>query len=278
MNETGLQFSVLASGSTGNAVYVQAGASRILIDAGVGIRQLQSAFRHIGISMDHLDAVIVTHEHSDHVKGLASLLRKFSVPIYTSQGTWHKIATFWRDEEQVTAQIIQADVPFSLGEFVLEPFALSHDAEEPLGFCIRNGGKKLVLATDLGYVSDRIRTLAYGADAYILEANHDLELLRTGPYPWHLKRRILGDKGHLSNDSAGDFLCDVVTDKTESVFLAHLSQENNRPELAQRRVSEAMANLPKAIENRLGIRLTYPDHPTPLMTPSGVAVNTNLSM
>lgn len=269
MNSTELQFSILASGSTGNAVFVRAGSTNILIDAGVGIRQLQAAFSDIEIDMETLDAIIVTHEHSDHVRGLASLMRKCSVPIYTSQGTWSKIVHFWKDEEQVIARMIRADVPFSLGEFVLEPFALSHDAEEPLGFSIHANGKKLVLATDLGYASDHIRSVTQGAHAYILEANHDVDLLRTGPYPWHLKRRILGDKGHLSNDSAGDYLCDVVTDDTASVYLAHLSKENNRPTLAHKVVQQSIAHLPVVAERNLKLCVTYPDRPTQLVTSSG---------
>ncbi|PWI57931.1 MBL fold metallo-hydrolase [Sulfoacidibacillus thermotolerans] len=265
MNSRELQFSVLASGSTGNAVYVQAGDTKILIDAGIGIRQLQASCSEIGVDLTTLDAVLVTHEHSDHVRGLASLLRKVSVPIYTSQGTWSKIASFWREEEQVMARMVRANVAFSLGELVLEPFSLSHDAEEPLGFCVYGNGRKFVLATDLGYASDHVKALAYGADVYVLEANHDVELLRAGPYPWHLKRRILGDKGHLSNDSASDFLRDVLTDDARSVFLAHLSQENNRPELAHRTVQKAIADLPVVANGGLELNLTYPDRPTPLL-------------
>ena len=265
MNRGGMRCSVLASGSTGNAVYVEAGKTRVLIDAGIGIRQLCAAFDEIAVGMETLDAVIVTHEHSDHIKGLSALVRRRAgLPIYTSEGTWSHLRRFWRDDETVVHRIVRAATPIALGELVLEPFPLPHDAEEPLGFCLYAGGEKLVLATDLGYASAAVKDVVKGAHTYILETNHDVEMLRVGAYPWHLKRRILGDKGHLSNDSASEFLCDILTEDTTSVYLAHLSQENNRPELADATVSQALLRMSSRIREQIAVSLTSPTKPTKL--------------
>ncbi len=263
-----LRCCVLASGSTGNAVYIEAGSTAVLVDAGVGIRQLQSAMHAIGVSPEVLDGVLVTHEHQDHVRGILPVLRRFGPPLYTSEGTWRELRGRLADIPS-TPRFIAAGRPFALGEIVVEPFALSHDALEPLGFVFHAFGRKLVLATDLGYVSAKIRDLTRGAHTYIVEANHDVEMLRGGPYPWHLKRRILGDKGHLSNDSAAEYLLDVVTDATADVFLAHLSQENNHPETALAAVNRLFATAGGAAVEGVSLMLTHPRRPTGLATVRG---------
>ncbi|MCY0902441.1 MAG: MBL fold metallo-hydrolase [Firmicutes bacterium] len=264
MSDAAMRVSVLASGSTGNAVYVEAGDTKVLLDAGVGIRQLQAAFKEIGVSLETLDAILVTHEHSDHVRGLAALLRRVSVPVYATAGTWSQIASASEGCADLVARTIGAGVPFTLGALTCEPFALSHDAEEPVGFSLYAGGRKLVLATDLGYASARVKEVTKGADAYILETNHDVEMLRAGPYPWHLKRRILGDKGHLSNAHAAEYLLDVMGEATGEVYLAHLSQENNRPDLAHHELARALLSVHREVRERVQLYETRPDGPTPL--------------
>jgi len=259
-------FFLLASGSTGNAVYIESGKTKILLDAGVGIRQLQASFKEIGVAFEELDAVFITHEHSDHVRGLAALVRKVNVPVYATAGTWSHIARLWRAEENVTARVLQAGSALTLGEFAFEPFALSHDAEEPVGFCIYAGNEKLVLATDLGYASAKVKEATRGANAYILETNHDVDLLRAGSYPWHLKRRILGDKGHLSNAHSAEYLLDVLTENTQTVYLAHLSRENNRPELAHDVIARALISVHKEVRERIRLCVTSPVAPTELAT------------
>lgn len=258
-----MRCSVLASGSSGNAVYVEAGDTRILIDAGIGWRQLESALQGICIQGAQIDAILITHEHSDHIKGLRTAVKKWRLPVYTSEGTWSKLSHLWTPDE-VTPRIIHADRPFSLGELVIEPFPLSHDAEEPLGFCVYSGVEKLVLATDLGYVSDKVREATKGAHSYILETNHDVEMLRVGPYPWHLKRRILGDRGHLSNDSAAEYLLDVLDDNTSTVYLAHLSKENNRPELARETLKKAILDRHHDLFENVTLQVTSPVQATGL--------------
>lgn len=269
MTDGQFRCSVLASGSTGNAVYVEAGGTSLLIDAGIGIRQLEGALRTIGVDPGQLCALLVTHEHADHIKGVASAVRRWRWPVYASEGTWSEIRRLWPQEDEIAPRLIGAGRPFSLGRMVVEPFALSHDAEEPLGFCLHAGGQKLVLATDLGYVSDRVREVTRGAHTYILETNHDLEMLRAGPYPWHLKRRILGDKGHLSNDSAADFLLDVLTEDTEAIYLAHLSQENNRPDIARGTLARRLVDALPEAAGRVELRPTHPRTPTALVSVKG---------
>lgn len=269
MTEGQFRCCVLASGSTGNAVYVQAGGTSILIDAGIGIRQLQGSLQAIGADPGQLSALLVTHEHADHIKGVAAAVRRWRWPVYASEGTWSQIRRLWSQEDEMAPRLIGAGRPFALGGIVIEPFALSHDAEEPLGFCLHADGQKLVLATDLGYVSDRVREVTRGAQTYILETNHDLEMLRAGPYPWHLKRRILGDKGHLSNDSAADFLLDVLTGDTEAIYLAHLSQENNRPEIARETLARRLRDALPEAAGRVALRLTHPRAPTAMAPVKG---------
>lgn len=258
MSEVTMRCAVLASGSTGNAVYVETRHTKVLLDAGVGIRQLQAAFKEMAVSLEELDAILVTHEHTDHVRGLPALLRKTQAPVYTTAGTWSQIAHLWREDELPTVRTIYSGAPFSLGELAFEPFTLSHDAQEPVGFCIYAGDEKLVLATDLGYASAKVKDVTRGANAYILETNHDVDLLRAGSYPWHLKRRILGDKGHLSNAHAAEYLLDVLTEDTEQVYLAHLSQENNRPQLAYGVMEAALSQVHKALRERVHLQVTSP--------------------
>jgi len=261
-----LRCCVLASGSSGNAVYVDCGETRVLVDAGVGPRRVAKALAEAGLQVDQVDAILVTHEHSDHVKGLRTVAKQLNAPIYTTAGTWSAIAGMWSESETVVARRVTAGTPFSLGSLVIEPFALPHDANEPTGFCFYAGRTKLAIATDLGYVNDRIREAVAGAAVLVLETNHDVELLRAGSYPWHLKRRILGDRGHLSNEAGAQMLVDVLDEQVQTVCLAHLSQDNNRPELARRAVDTMLGEVSSAIRERLSVHIAGPLHPTPVFT------------
>ncbi|MCY0870341.1 MAG: MBL fold metallo-hydrolase, partial [Firmicutes bacterium] len=242
------------------------GDTRVLIDAGVGPRRVAQALSEAGLQVENLDAILVTHEHTDHVKGLRTVAKRFNAPIYTSAGTWNAIAGMWQDNEAVVARRVTAGTPFALGSLVIEPFSLPHDANEPTGFCLYAGRVKLAIATDLGYVNDRIRAAVAGADMLVLETNHDVELLRAGSYPWHLKRRILGDEGHLSNEAGAQMLVDVLDERVQTVCLAHLSQDNNRPELARKAVDTMLSQVSGAIRERLRVHVAGPLHPTPVFT------------
>jgi len=259
-----IRFSVLCSGSTGNSIYVETDDAKVLIDAGVSGKQILAAMDEIGVTADDLDALLVTHEHSDHVRGVGVMARKFNLPVFTTEGTWVGMEKYVGDISVTQQNLFQAGDSLSFGSLKIEPFAISHDAKEPVGFCFYNGETKLALATDLGYVSDRVKQAISGADAYIFESNHDVEMLRIGPYPWNVKKRILGDKGHLSNETAGDVLTEVLGGNSKDVYLAHLSPDNNMPEIAEITV--------RGILNQHGIQVgqdvvlhdTYRDKPTPI--------------
>lgn len=267
-----LRFSVLASGSSGNAVYVETENTRVLIDAGVTCKQIEAAMAEISVSMEDLDAILVTHEHSDHIKGVGVVARKVKserrkkeyeqteIPIYATEGSWHDLHGLMKDYADDCRKVIRVGDKLEFEDLLIEPFPLSHDAREPVGYVFHHGSNKLTLATDTGYMSSRVKETVADSDAYILESNHDVNMLRIGPYPWYLKKRILSDKGHLSNDSAGEALIDIMSEWTQNVWLAHLSQENNYPDLAEITVQGILDGASK----RTQLHRTHPDKPTPL--------------
>jgi phosphoribosyl 1,2-cyclic phosphodiesterase len=229
---------VLASGSRGNAVHVSDGATAVLVDAGLsGVEIARRMSRH-GLSPAHLDAILVTHEHGDHVKGVGVMARRHGLPVYWSPATAR--ALDGRLGAMADARTFRAGAPFAVGTLAVHPFATAHDAADPVGFTLEAGGRRLGIATDLGAATNLVRHHLRGCDAVLLEANHDPRLLMTGPYPWHLKQRVRSRSGHLSNENARDLLMDIRHDRLTHVILGHLSEENNRPELALRMIREAL--------------------------------------
>mgnify|MGYP006271148031 CR=1 FL=1 len=229
---------VLASGSRGNAVYVSDGATAVLVDAGLSGVEIARRMARNGLSPDHLDAILVTHEHGDHVKGVGVMARRHRLPVYWSPATAR--ALNGRLGAMADARTFRAGAPFTVGTLAVHPFATAHDAADPVGFTVEAGGRRLGIATDLGTATNLVRHHLRGCDAVLLEANHDPHLLMTGPYPWHLKQRVRSRSGHLSNADARDLLLDVCHDQLTHVILGHLSEENNRPELALRMIREAL--------------------------------------
>ena len=183
---------------------------------------------------EELNGILVTHEHIDHIQGLGVFCRKYEVPIYATKGTIEGIKrcnSLGKLPEGILHEV-QIDEKFTLGSFDILPFAISHDANEPSGYRIEDGTKAMAVATDLGTYDDYIIKHLKNLNAVVLEANHDIHMLEVGPYPYHFKRRVMGDKGHLSNESSGWLLCDILHDKLQSVILGHLSKENNNEQLA----------------------------------------------
>ena len=259
-----MRLAVLGSGSGGNAVVVESGEHRLLLDAGFSCRQLELRMGAIGFDPRTLDAVLLTHEHRDHTVGADVFLRRYGLPAYATDGTLRHArlspaaARFGRT--------IRSGEPFDVSGFRVEAFAIPHDAHEPVGFVIEDGdGHRLGLAADLGTRSrlawGRLRDL----DALILETNHDLHMLRTGPYPWVLKQRVAGRHGHLSNSDAADGLIELLGDRLKTVLPYHLSRTNNRPELAIEAVGERLDR------EGSGARtvLTYQDRPTDWVSVAG---------
>lgn len=231
-----LQVSILASGSKGNSVYVELDGVRLLVDAGISAARITKGLRARGIEPHSIDAVLVTHEHIDHVRGLKTLAKQYHLPILATRGTLAGIdggAAFEDDMRSISDA-------FMIGNVTVQPFATSHDAAEPCGFRIE-GSHCCTVATDLGVVTDTVQDAMEGADVLVLEANHDADLLRQGSYPWPLKRRILSNRGHLANGDAAWALTRMKK-HPRKVYLAHLSEENNRPALARDTVHDILAS------------------------------------
>jgi len=255
-----LRFSVLASGSTGNAFYIESPNERLLVDAGLSGKQLDHLFSQIHVNPATLTGILVTHEHSDHIKGLGIIARKYNLPIYANAKTWSAM------ENSIGKLSIDQKFCFDMntiktfGDIDVESFGVSHDAAEPMFYTFHKGEQKVALVTDLGYVSERIKKTIANADAYIFEANHDVEMLRMSRYPWSVKQRILSDSGHVSNEDCGLALSDVIGNKTKRIYLAHLSQDNNMKDLARMSVDQTL----KERGIQLDIFDTDPTTPTKL--------------
>ena len=212
----------IASGSSGNCIYVGSDNSHLLIDTGISKKRIEEGLNKLEIKGDELDGILITHEHSDHIKGLGVFSRKYEIPIYATPGTIAGIkesSTLGKMPEGLLHPI-KTDHPFRLGELDVHPFAISHDANEPSGYRIEQGGKSVAVATDLGKYDDYIIDKLQGLDVLLLEANHDIRMLQAGSYPYPLKRRILGERGHLSNEASGQLLGKVLHDKIKKIIAA----------------------------------------------------------
>lgn len=232
-----MRICLLASGSRGNALYLESDECRVLIDAGLPARELTRRLAGIGVCSEDLDALLVSHEHGDHCLGVGPLSRRYSLPVYLHHATRAALPNLGRIDD--LREITDGEA-FDFKDLRITPFPVTHDAVAPVGFLIETAVGKIGVATDLGIATRLVRERLKGCRALVLEANHDPELLRDGPYPWPLKQRIRGHHGHLSNDDCAELLGEVVCDRLEAVFLAHLSHENNRPELAQAAVSTVL--------------------------------------
>lgn len=260
----GLRFTVLASGSTGNATIVQGSEKTVLVDAGLSMKKLEEVMREQGIAGHHLDALFVTHEHSDHIKGLGAFARKYELPIYANEATWGALERHVGNILPEKRVYMETGETIDFGPMKVQSYPISHDAAEPVGYTFEERGEKLSLATDLGYMSEKVKRHIIDSDVLVLESNHDTEMLRMGRYPWNIKRRILSDVGHLSNVAAGEALCELMTDRTKRVYLAHLSLDHNVMDLAKLTVNTILEDhgiFYKKEEHPL--RETHHDRPTP---------------
>ncbi|MCX7922112.1 MAG: MBL fold metallo-hydrolase [Clostridia bacterium] len=234
------KFCSLFSGSSGNSLFVSAGNTKIIIDAGLSGKRIIEALRSIGENPAELSAILVTHEHSDHTRGVGIMSRKFNVPIYANQRTWGMMEREIGPVVAENRQYFDTGAEFEIGNVVVKPFAIPHDASEPVGFNFLFNGKKVTTATDIGHITKDLLNNFYMSDLILLESNHDIEMLKVGPYPWHLKKRILGERGHLSNEMAGKVIAHLAENGTRKFLLGHLSRENNFPELAYQTVYNAL--------------------------------------
>lgn len=256
-----MQIHVLASGSSGNAVLVIMGQHRILVDAGISCRRIERGIAELGMKVNDLDAVLLTHEHRDHVAGLDVLIRRYKLPVYTRTETWKNIGCY-KNLPPECCQIINKNI--AIKDLQIEAFNISHDAVDPVGYAFYAEGQKCVLVTDLGLVTSEVQQAVRGANALVLEANHDLNMLHQGSYPLFLKQRIRGKRGHLSNVDSGKLLCDIFADKPIEVFLAHLSQENNRPAVAEESVQYMLSQAGIKAGKDVVLHRTFPDRTSSL--------------
>ncbi|MEI6603302.1 MAG: MBL fold metallo-hydrolase [Clostridia bacterium] len=227
-----MHFCSLYSGSSGNALFVSAGGTKILVDAGLSCKRIFSALDSIGENPTDISAIFISHEHIDHVRGAGIISRKLNIPIFANENTWARMIPLVGSVSPENIMIFKTGEHLQHGGIKIHPFSIPHDAAEPVGFNFFANGKKLTIATDIGHVNDEILGHVDGSDLILLESNHDLEMLRIGPYPYYLKRRIEGKHGHLSNDTASEIVVFLAERGTCRFILGHLSKENNFPELA----------------------------------------------
>ena len=229
-----MRFCPIASGSSGNCIYVGNDRHSLLIDAGISGKRIEAGLGQIDRTGKDIDGILITHEHSDHIKGIGILARRYEMPVYMTQGTadaLREITSVGKIPNDLI-RVIKAGEDFEVGSLRVHPFTVSHDAAEPVGYRIASDGKSCAVATDMGiYTEDTVRELS-GLSVLLLESNHDLHMLQAGRYPYYLKRRIMGEKGHLSNDDAGRLLCRVLHEDMQKIYLGHLSRENNYEDLA----------------------------------------------
>lgn len=224
----------IASGSSGNCIYVGSDNTHLLVDTGISKKKIDAGLKELDIKGEELKGILITHEHSDHIQGLGVFSRKYEIPIYATPGTIAGIQNYGPLGKMPEGLLnpIHTDESFQLGDITVDPFRISHDANEPSGYRMNCGGKSVAVATDLGIYDDYIVEKLQKLDAVLLEANHDIHMLEVGSYPYYLKRRVMGDKGHLSNELSGRLLCDILHDNLKHIVLGHLSKENNYARLA----------------------------------------------
>ncbi|HEU5233976.1 MAG TPA: MBL fold metallo-hydrolase [Terriglobales bacterium] len=260
-----VRMTVLASGSRGNTAVLSSSGTSILIDAGISCRETLRRMRGAGEDPAQLSAIVITHEHSDHVSGLGVLARKLKIPVYITGHThqeWQRSvrgpattqAALYEDDDKAhldRCEHFRAGERFTIGDIEVLPFTIPHDAADPVGFLFRTEGIKIGMATDLGYMPASVKIHLRGCDALVLESNHDLEMLRGGPYPWSVKQRVMSRVGHLSNDSLAEFFSTDYDGGAAFLVLAHLSEANNHPELARQAAERALGGRLNLIQNRL---------------------------
>lgn len=249
--ETKFNISVLASGSSGNTLFIESDKKKILVDAGLSGKKITSLLAEVNRKPEDLDAVLVTHEHRDHIHGVGVLARKYKLDVYANEATWKAMDPMIGQVDVAQKHIFEMGKVLTLGDMDIESFGVSHDAAAPQFYRFYKENHSFVMLTDTGYCSEAVRETVRNADAYLIESNHDIEMLRMGAYPWNLKQRILGDQGHLSNEDGALVMSDIIGDRTKRIYLGHLSKENNLKELAHMTMENTLT------EHDLGVNETF---------------------
>jgi phosphoribosyl 1,2-cyclic phosphodiesterase len=244
-----VRVAVLGSGSSGNCTFVATDRVKILVDAGLSRRETLRRLASIGESPEGIQAILVTHEHWDHIGGLARLASQNKIPVFISSLTH---AALPPQSVPPTVETIRPGIGFQIGDLTIEPFTIPHDAADPVAFCLRSQGVQIAVCTDLGYIPENVKDSLQGTHCLIMESNHDVEMLRNGPYPWTVKQRVMGRTGHLSNLALGEFLTNHFDRQARLLVLAHLSEQNNHPEIARMAAASALESL-SASDIRLAV-------------------------
>lgn len=237
-----VEITILGSGSGGNCCYIQSGETRLLVDAGLSGRQIRTRMASIGCSPETLTGILITHEHSDHIKGLKQIAAKLEIPIYANRLTLEAINDQWKT--RFNARVFQTGSAFDLGEIEVQSFSVPHDASDPVGFVLQTPAGELGFLTDLGHITRMIIDRVKDVKALILETNYDVGLLQKDTKrPWSIKQRIISRHGHLSNEAAASALEGLVSDRLQSIYLAHLSKDCNSPKLAHKVISRRLEEM-----------------------------------
>ncbi len=235
-----LEFATIASGSSGNCIYVASNHTRLLIDAGLSGKRIEAGLGELSLTGYDIDAMLVTHEHNDHVDGVGIMSRRYDIPVYATEGTWAKMPEKVGKFKPANKNPLYSGETLIINDLCITPFDIPHDAAQPVGYCISDGKHKITVATDIGHITDEVRESIKDSTVLLIESNHDVDMLKMGPYPYNLKQRVLSDFGHLSNENCGIMLKDVLNSTLKYVFLGHLSSENNTPMLAFETVKAAI--------------------------------------
>jgi phosphoribosyl 1,2-cyclic phosphodiesterase len=242
---TAVELAILGSGSSGNAALLSTAGTRLLIDAGLSKRETLKRLTEIGMrpasGSSGIDAILLSHEHADHAAHLASLAEEFGVPVFLTEGTRERLEKEWKQSAPISTELFCPGQRFSVGDIDILPFVVPHDAAEPVGFRFKADGVSIGFVVDLGFLTTLVREHLRGCEAVVLEANHDLEMLRHGPYPWFIKQRVMSRLGHLSNAAMAEFLEFDFDGRAHTIVLAHLSENNNSPEMARLTAEQALA-------------------------------------
>ncbi|SMC26297.1 Phosphoribosyl 1,2-cyclic phosphodiesterase [Clostridium acidisoli DSM 12555] len=256
-----MRFCSLYSGSSGNSIFVASENSRVLIDAGLPGKHIEKALSDIGENPNDIDGIFVTHEHIDHIKGVGVLSRKYDIPIYANDLTWNSMMTNIGKIKEHNIKVID-EKAVNIKDLDVVGYRIPHDAVMPSGYSIMCKNKKVCVATDLGYFSEEVKQELKDADVILLESNHDVEMLKFGPYPYSLKRRILSNVGHLSNEDCGKAIVDIMGNKKKTIALGHLSKTNNYPELAFKTVVNVLNSNGINIEKDIVVTMAKRDMPS----------------
>lgn len=236
----------IASGSSGNCTFVGTDKTSLLIDVGISKKRIQDGLNNINVDFKHINGILITHEHIDHIRSVGVIARAYSIPIYSTADTCKEICKCKSLGCFDTGLLnsIEPDKKFSVGDIDIVPHSIWHDAADPVCYSLFNNGKKVSVATDIGNYDDYLVNALKDSDAMLIESNHDLRMLQVGPYPYDLKRRVMSDRGHLSNEASGRLIKSILNDHIKAIFLGHLSHENNYPELAYETVKVELSDNP----------------------------------